>query len=188
MSRNTGMSLVESVVAIGLSGIFVVMLSNMLAQTMQLMRTSQDELIAVKAAELLIENAKTTPYERLQQLSAEPQPFKFVVNLPDANSFPDLRRIPVQLDLTNNQKIFGAVDGNTGTVNLASKWSLPGGNYFDGEATEEISDSTTTTSNFPSFLVTVTVGFKAPNADKNVKYPKKIVRKAFIFQDGAQFR
>ncbi len=187
MRKFSGMSLVESVVAIGLSGIFVVMLSGMLSQTIQLMRTSQDELIAVKAAELLIENAKTTPFERLQELSLSPQPFKLLVNLPNTSSPPEVRKFPVQLDMSNNQKVFGTVDGNSGSVNSANRWTFPGGNYFDGEAIEEITDSTTATSNLPSFLVTVTVSYKSANSNGGVTYPRKVVRKAHIFKDGARF-
>ncbi len=183
MKRTSGMSLVESVVAIGLSGIFTVILATALAQTLQITRASQDELLAIKTAELIIENAKATPYETFKNLTGSTQ--KFLVNIPDTSSPPIIRNAPVQLDLESTNKVFGTVNGNSGTVSSNQKWTKSSGNYFDAEAYEDISDSTASTSNLDSVLISVTVNFKSTNAGSAAtQYPKKIRRQIYIFANG----
>ncbi|MCW5823250.1 MAG: type II secretion system protein [Cyanobacteria bacterium TGS_CYA1] len=185
MHRQNGISLVESVISVGLSGIFIVMLSTMLAQTLQLMRANHDELIAISAAELLIENAKTTPYSTLKNLASTGTPFVLQINKKKSDS--PLRISPVQIDLEDSSKVFGAVDGSSGNLTISNKWQLNSGNFFDAEATEEVIDSTTETGNLDSIKVVVTVAYKATSANNTSAYSKKLIRKAYVFAEGGDF-
>ncbi len=177
----SGMSLVESVVAIGLSGIFIVMLSTMLAQTLQLMRTSQDELIAVNAAELLIENSKNIPISRLQSLSAEAQPINLIMNSPDSEPVPSVRSQPVQLDLQNANKLFGVVNASDGSLSLDNSWNKLRGNHFDGKATVKIQEMLDPSITMKAYEVTVSISFKGTNSNPSSSYPRSIIRKTVIF-------
>jgi len=188
MRKKLGFTLAESVVAVGLSGLFLVLISTMLAQTLELMRTSQDELIAVTAAELLIENAKNIPFDRLDNLSQEPQPFSLIVNIPDAGSIPSIRPHPVQLDLTNSNKVFGVVDASAGSLKMDRQWNKIIGNHFDGEAFIELTRYLDPTLNVPACAVSVTVNFKSASANQSVRYPRKISRKTVIFKNGVNWQ
>ncbi len=184
--RKSGISLVESVVSVGLSGIFIIMLSTMLAQTLQLMRANQDELTAISAAELLLENAKTTTYSDLKALASSGTPFILQINKETTSS--PLRIHPVQLNLEDVNKIYGAIDGNSGTLNQAKKWSISSGNYFDAEASETVSDSTAETTNLDSVKVTVTIRYKPTGSGGGDPFSRKLVRTAYIFSEGARFQ
>jgi len=174
------MYLLEMVVAVGLSGVFVCLLSGLLSQTLALSSASQNQLIAINSAEVLLENAKVTPFSVLQQQAGQP-PIQLVVNLDQAGStFPAIRSIPVQLDLTNPINIYGTVNGATGIVNASNQWVLNKGNYFRGAATLQVQDAVVP-NDYLQITVTVTYSdsFGASSS---------VTRSAYVFQNGASFQ
>ena len=147
--RQQGQALVEAVVAVGLSGFFVLVLSGMLSQTLVTSTTSQNELIAANAAELLLENARTITYAEYDQLISSGtislnSPIQFQVNLTGNGdpTAPQIRLVPVQLNLTDPAAPIGAVNPLTGLFNNANAWSGASGNYFKGLAQEIVSPVT----------------------------------------------
>lgn len=99
---NSGINLLEMVVAIALSGVFVVMLSGMLAQTLALSVASQNQIIAGAIADQLVEQIQCSYRTTSQDV---------VVN-------PDL-----QLDLAADLY---------GTYNGGARWTDANGNQFKG--------------------------------------------------------
>lgn len=186
MRRQHGANLVEMAVAIGLSSAFILLISNMLSQTMRLATASQNELIASSSAELLLENAKNIPYDTLTDISLVQTgiDYDLVVNKKTTSVFTyPLRSIPVQLDLIDNNTIYGSVDATNGSIDLASRWTEDSGNFFRGKISENFSDASLK-AGIPSVEVTVTVSY--PFTESNSL--KSLTRKAYIFKDGAKYQ
>ncbi len=185
-----GLYLLEMVVAIGLSGIFVLLISGMLSENLSLVTASQNQLIAGSAAELLIENAKATPYVNLLGFISSSPSSTLVVNLDQQGQpLPTVRQLPVQLDLVSNSNVYGSVNPFSGQIDSTAQWNQSVGNYFRGLATETFSDATALTG-VPSVLITVTVSYSGISSQGNssTPYTKTLTRTAIVFRDGASFQ
>jgi hypothetical protein len=169
------------VISIALSGIFVVLLTGMLSQTLQFSTNSQNELIAANAAELLIENARSMPYSQLS-IFATGLPVTMQVNSPDGTLPPTIRPLPVQLNLADTTTVFGEVNGLNGSIQPTGQWQIgpPSmGNYFRGIATETIS-SPQVAGGLTYIQVTVQVSYISASGGSGIT--KQTTRTASIFQ------
>lgn len=186
MRQNNGANLVEMAVAIGLSSFFILLLSSMLSQILRLSTASQNQLIASSAAELVIENAKLTPYEVLTEPTRVIQgaEYQLVVNKTSTSvdSFP-LRTIPVQLDLIDNNIIYGSVNGTDGSLDISKKWTSSSGNYLRGTIIETITDASSKSGGLEAVEINVKVIFPFTEGSSE----KTLSRSAIIFKDGARF-
>lgn len=182
--RWDGQALVEMVIAIGLSGLFVLMLSAMLSQTLLLSSTSQNELIAAHAAEELLENARTIPYKQYEMSIPLNQPIVFLMNLDGSPFSTSLRsNMPVQLDLMNSTTVYGEVNPSAALlVNPATKW-VPGfGNYFPGTATETVSSGTfpSSSGSIPYYEIKVQITYPSGTGAST----RTLTRYAYIVNQG----
>jgi hypothetical protein len=179
------MYLVEVVVAVGLSGIFVALITGMLSQNLALTTASQNQLIAGSAAELLIENAKITPYTVLSSFATNyPEPITLLVNLDQQGQpLPPVRQLPLQLDLTSTTSVYGTVNPFSGQSNPAAQWNQSTGNYFRGSATETFANAMSITG-LASVLITVKVTY----VDISSTSSKTTTRTAVVFANGATFQ
>jgi len=184
MRKSNGVSLVEMAVAIGLSSMFILLLSSMLAQTLRISTATQNELIASSAAEILLENAKLIPYEKLNGSSALvlDKNYELVVNK-KASSFSDFpaRTLPIQIDLIDNNTIFGSVDATQGNFDTSRKWTETSGNHFRGTAVETLTDATGVTGGLPAVEITVKITY--PFTESSAM--RTLSRSAIVFKDGA---
>jgi hypothetical protein len=178
-------------VAIALSGFLVLMLSGMLSQTLVLSTVSQNQLIAAHAAEELLENARVMTYGEVTTLVNAStikldQPITFLVNGDGTPSQTGLRptSMPVQLDLTDPNTVYGEVNPSSpGTINASAKW-LPGfGNYFRGTATETVSAN----SNAGVSWYEITIDIAYNGGAGNSPNTKKLTRKAYVVSQGLDF-
>jgi hypothetical protein len=146
------------VVAVGLSGTFLVLLSSLLAEALRLGTITQSELIAIKSVDLLAENALNTPFQTLQENRNSTNQVDLIVVETDPTDQSTIstnphRARPVQLSLIQNDSIWGSFNPITGTLSFDNRWTKTKGNYFRGHAFQEISDSSGTLG-LPSFKVT----------------------------------
>ena len=138
IGRGRGFTLAEMVVAVGVSAVFVLMLSSLLAQTLSVSSNLQDQLYAVAVAEVAIENAKSTPFGVLNSYAGLGKQ-ELKVNLDNSpSSVPRLP--PIQLDLTSLDTLYGAVDAKVGQIEPDRKWTIESGNFFHGRVEETITN------------------------------------------------
>lgn len=170
-----GFTLVEMVVAIGVSSIFILLLASLLSQTMTVSSNVQKQLYATAVAEAAIENAKNTPYSILADyVDAGSQ----TLNLYSDNNVTTVPRVPpMQFDLLNSDTVFGTINPLTGQVSDAAKWTLTTGNFFRGSVKETISDAKGVTA-VDSVKVDIEVSY-----DVGGKESKKISRSIFVFSE-----
>jgi len=133
-----GFTLVEMVIAVGVSAVFVLMLASLLAQTLRVSSNLQDQLYAVAVAEVAIENAKSTPFGVLNSYAGTGKQ-ELKVNLDNSPSVVP-RLPPIQIDLTSLATVYGAVDANIGQVEPVKKWTAENGNFFRGRVEETITN------------------------------------------------
>lgn len=179
----TGIHLVEMVVAVGLSGIFLLLLSSILSEALRLGTITQSELIAIRAVDLLAENAINTPYATLQANKALASQTDLVVVETDTADKATIstnphRTRPVQLSLIDS--MWGTFNPTTQGASLRPQWTKNNGNYFRGYATQEIEDSTGTFGQ-PSLKITNKVFFFDPSVQAGSPKIKK--RVVYVFQN-----
>jgi type II secretory pathway pseudopilin PulG len=192
--NENGQALVEMLIAIGLSGVLVLMLSGMLSQTLLVSTVSQNELIAAQAAEELLENARTMTYTEISNLISQSyitvgQPMTFVVNLTQtAQPLLIIRQAPVQLDLTNTVVVFGEVNpSSTLLVNANAKWGPGFGNMFSGTATETVNKFTSGT--LQGYEIDVVVSYNGTYANSGgTANSKTLKRTAYVMKQGLNFQ
>lgn len=170
-----GFTLVEMVVAVGVSSIFVLMLASLLSQTMIVSNNVQKQLYATAIAEAAIENAKNAPFAVLSNyLNAGTQ----TLNLYSDNNSASVPRLPpLQFDLLKTDTVFGAINPLTGQYIDSAKWTSTSGNFFRGTVKETVSDAKGLTA-MDSVKVDVEVSY-----DVGGKETKRISRSIFIFKD-----
>ena len=181
-----GATLIEMTVAVAVSTTFILLISAMLSQILRLSTATQNQLIASSAAELLIENVKQIPWEILSNNSqiVQDSEYDLVVNkLSDSNFSYPFRTIPVQLDLVNGSKIYGAVGGSDGSYEPGKKWSDTTGNFFRGKAKQTITDATLKAGGLPAVEVNISIQYASTEGGGT----KTLKRNALIFKDGAPF-
>jgi hypothetical protein len=113
MRSARGIQLLEMVIAVGLSGIFVVLLTGMLSQTLSLSTSSQNQIIAGAIADQLAEQIQSGNFVPPQQLETP-------ITFPDQSGLPNG---PCQLDVA--REIYGVFNGGT-------RWQATTGNQFRG--------------------------------------------------------
>ena len=192
MKRQSGTTLVEMVVAVGLSGIFVLLLSGMVSQTMLVSMSGQNQLIATNAAEVILENARVLSYDELQAAQVNAplgQAIPLIMNTTSTGQINLLRSAPVQLDLVDTTiYVIPEVGGPTGVSNSIYWWTPTMGNFFHGTATVTIADGTPFTI-APSWKITVQIAYPGttPAANGSVN-TKVITRSAYVFQYGGKLQ
>jgi hypothetical protein len=158
---STGIHLVEMVVAVGLSGIFIAVLSGMLSENLRIGTTTTNDLIANQILDELEENTLNTPYETLKNnLPGTTQLVVVAENESQAaqQKTQALRKIPLQQNLAHTSIIWGAVDPITGQFDINNRWIAGRGNFFRGTASQTIED-TGGTMGSEALKVTFTVTF-----------------------------
>jgi hypothetical protein len=184
-------------IAIGLSGFLILMLSGMLSQTLLVSTASQNELIAAQAAEELLENARVMTYSQITTLSNSPynyitigQPITFVVNQTQTGeTMPQLRLIPVQLNLASNTPAYGEVNPSSTTlVNAGAKWGPGFGNFFSGTATETITGPFTS-GGVSWYQIAVQISYTGTYADSTgARNTKQLNRVAYVVNQGLNWQ
>lgn len=170
-----GFTLVEMVVAVGVSAVFVLMLASLLSQTMIVSNNVQKQIYATAIAEAAIENAKNTPFA---VLSGYVNSGTQTINLYSDNNVGSVPRVPaLQFDLLKTDTVFGAVNPLTGQFSDTAKWTSTSGNFFRGSVKETVSDAKGLTA-MDSVKVDVEVSY-----DVGGKESTKISRSIFIFND-----
>jgi type II secretory pathway pseudopilin PulG len=134
MRNARGMQLVEMVVALGLSGVFIVLLSQMMSENMRLGTATATDQMATAALDSLEENMLNMPYA---QVAASPATEQIPVVYEDdtdkviaTTSF--IRRIPLQQDLTNQNIAWGEFNPFLKQIDISSRWQKGKGPYFRG--------------------------------------------------------
>ncbi len=184
MRKQSGAYLLETLVVITMTSIFILLISSLLSQVMRISTQAQNEFITASLAEVLIENSRATPYSVLSNPLYQNTTYNVAINLPDTASYFPLRTIPAQLNLNDDKTIYGAIEGTTGQLRLSEKWTPSSGNFFRGKATIKIENSTALTSGLNSVKVTVTVSYYN---DSGILKSKQS-RVAHIFEGGSNFR
>ncbi|HEY9731284.1 MAG TPA: hypothetical protein V6C89_05195 [Drouetiella sp.] len=133
MRNQRGIQLVEMLVAVGLSGIFVVLLSGMLSQTLSLSTASQNQIVAGAIADQIIELIQH------QNLSG---------NVAQTSPNPNY-----QLDV--NKDAYGIL--SNGAIDLSKRWTDTQGNQFQGNIVVE--SARDTLDSLPCTTYKVTVSF-----------------------------
>lgn len=134
-ARNArGMQLVEMVVALGLSGVFIVLLSQMMSENMRLGTATANDQMATAALDSLEENMLNMPYA---QVAASPATEQIPVVFEDEAdkailTTSQIRRIPLQQDLTNLQVVWGGFNPFTKQIGTQSRWEKNAGPFFKG--------------------------------------------------------
>ncbi len=152
------------VIAVGLSGVFVVLLSGMLGQTLALSTASQNQIIAGSIADQVVE-----------QLQHHGCIMSDTLGMPLSNNLhinPDL-----QLDMVKNS--FGTFTKD-GLYDQSIRWTDGNGNYFRGDVTIQP---------FPASVPTVDTTFNVsvdfPSENGGTKSVKRITT---YFVNGAKFQ
>lgn len=135
MRSARGIQLVEMLVAVGLSGVFVVLLSGMLSQTLGLSSASQNQILAGATADQIVELIQH------QNMSG---------NLAETSPNPTY-----QLDV--NKDAYGII--SNGTLDLSKRWTDTQGNQFKGTVTVE--STRTNIDNLPCTTYNVIVSYPA---------------------------
>lgn len=168
-------TLAEMVVAVGLSGFFVLTLAGLLGQTLGVTTNIQKQLYAVAIAELAIENARNTPFNVLQSYSSKGTQ---VLNLYSENSGGSVPRLlPIQFDLSKNDVVYGAVNPLLGGFNADNRWTPNTGNFFRGRLEETISNADAAMS-LNSLRIDVSVFY-----DAGEKQTRKLSRSILVFEN-----
>jgi hypothetical protein len=194
MKRKNGTTLVEMVVAVGLSGIFVLLLSGMVSQTMLVSMSGQNQLIATNAAEVVLENARVLGYNELQEAAQQNilpigMTIPLMMNKTSAQNGPYVRTAPVQLDLFDQTSyVIPEIGGPTGVANPIYWWTPTMGNFFHGTGSITMVDGTPFTI-VPSYKLTVQIAYPgtAPAANGSAN-TKVITRSAYVFQNGGKLQ
>lgn len=173
----------EGLVSVGLAGIFIAILSSMLSENLRMGPATYNDLVANQILNNLEEGALTSSYDALSSQITSNPPLVAVATgkNPNESLLPSskVRRIPIQLDLTNPNLKWGSLDRNSKTLDLSNAWSGDKGNYFKGSVFEAIEDGTPETS-IPSVKITYTVTF---NDSSNASSPgRKRSRVMYVFQ------
>ncbi|RTL45154.1 MAG: hypothetical protein EKK48_03605 [Candidatus Melainabacteria bacterium] len=133
MRSARGIQLVEMLVAVGLSGIFVVLLSGMLSQTLRFATASENQILAGATADQIVELIQH------QNLSG---------NLAETSPNPTY-----QLDV--NRDAFGIF--SNGSLDLSKRWTDTSGNQFKGTVT--VQSTRTALDNLPCTIYNVVVAY-----------------------------
>lgn len=144
MRNARGMQLVEMVVALGLSGVFIVLLSQMMSENMRLGTATATDQMATAALDSLEENMLNMPYGRVVAQPASEQ-IPIVFENPDDASFlltSQIRKIPLQQDLTNATTIWGGFNPFNKQIDTANRWQKGKGTYLKGFLYKTISQVT----------------------------------------------
>lgn len=175
LRRQFAFTLVEMVVAVGVSSIFILMLASLLSQTMVVSNNVQKQLYATAIAEAAIENAKNTPYAVLSSyVNAGTQ----TMNLYSDNNVANVPRLPpLQFDLLKVDTVFGAINPLSGQISDTGKWTLTNGNFFKGSVKETITDAKSLTA-IESVKVDIDISY-----DVGGRESKKVSRSIFIFKN-----
>ena len=140
MRNASGMQLVEMVVALGLSGVFIVLLSQMMSENMRLGTATATDQMATAALDSLEENMLNMPYA---QVAASPATEQFPIIFGDANdqltvSNSEIRKIPLQQDLTSSTVTWGGFNPFTKQIDITNAWRKGSGPYFRGTMLKSI--------------------------------------------------
>lgn len=155
---SSAQSLLEMVIAIAMSGFFIALLSGMLSQTLTFSNTSQDDLIAQAAADLLVENARNVPYPVWSLGTAT-----FVMNKLTASDVGENpRNFPVQLDFTDPTN---------------SNWATVTNFLKNATVTETVADGQPVTG-LSSYQIDISVQYPVSSGKKSLN------RTIYVFEDG----
>ncbi len=168
-------TLVEMVVAVAVSSIFILLLASLLSQTMAVSSNVQKQLYATAIAEAAVENAKNAPFAVLTNyVNSGTQ----TLNLYSENNVANVPRLPpLQFDLLKTDTVFGAINPLTGQISDLSKWTLTNGNFFKGSIKETITEAKSLTA-IDSVKVDIEVSY-----DVGGKESKKVSRSVFVFKN-----
>lgn len=169
MRSAKGIQLVEMVVAVSLSGVFVVLLSGMLAQTLALSSASQNQIVASAIADQVVEQIQHHGYLCGQGdvgMSSTVGPLDSSLQINPS----------LQLDLSTNS--YGTYKQG-GTFDQSLRWTDTSGNWFRGNLLIEPFPERGTTSDT---TYTVTVSFPSENGSM-----KSIKRTTTFMPNGALY-
>lgn len=154
-----GMQLVEMVVALGLSGVFIVLLSQMMSENMRLGTATATDQMATAALDSLEENMLNMPYA---QVKASPATEQIPVVFEDESDKmisqnSSIRKFPLQQDLTDQELTWGGFNPFTKQIDIASRWQKGNGPYFKGMLFKTVNQ--TTINSCPALQVTLSLQF-----------------------------
>lgn len=173
----------EGLVSVGLAGIFIAILSSMLSENLRMGPATYNDLVANQILNNLEEGALTAQYESLAAQIGKSPPLvitKTGTGVGEAQlTNSKVRRIPLQIDISDPTLLWGSLDRSTHTINPNNAWKNNSGNYFRGVAYETIEDGTSETT-IPSIKITYTVTFNENTGENSAGRKRK--RVMYVFQ------
>jgi len=181
-ARNArGMQLVEMVVALGLSGVFIVLLSQMMSENMRLGTATATDQMATAAMDSLEENMLNMPYGQIENSSNQQIPVVIEDETDIAMfAFVDVRKIPMQQNLKDQILVWGGFNPFTKSIDPTNQWKKGTGPYFRGTLFKTVID--TTVESFPAKKVTLILQFMNKDSASNSRIRKKeffVLNKSF---------
>jgi hypothetical protein len=183
MRNARGMQLVEMVVALGLSGVFIVLLSQMMSENMRLGTATATDQMATAALDSLEENMLNMPYAQVDAPSLNEQMPVVFENDADRTilQFSKIRKIAMQQRLGDQSFIWGGFNPFTKQIDLTNCWKKDSAPYFRGTIYKSV--SLTTLGALPAKKVTLTLQLN--NKNPGATGVRTRIREFFILENAS---